>query len=136
MESNSRYFPAYVLIDYQADEETHLFQEFTQAVTAEAHQATTDKAKLTLKINEKVFSIHRETKHLEIIKDVRDELNMILMILRDQAKAVEECEDVSDKSVSTNNSIYVHESEIEQLDHRAEKVYTAVSVPVEIMDRN
>ncbi|RDL33135.1 uncharacterized protein BP5553_08574 [Venustampulla echinocandica] len=114
-----------------ADAETHLFREFTQAVVTEAEEATKEaakgKVKSDLKINEKVFSIHEETKQLELIKDVRDELNMILMILRDQLKAVDESENVSSvKVASLHDNIQLHESEILQLDRRAEKVYIAL----------
>ena len=58
---------------------------------------------------------------------------MILMVLKDQAKAVDECENASDKWV-TGGSLYEsmrsHENEIKQLDFRAEKVYMAVSAPI------
>jgi hypothetical protein len=112
--SNSQFFTAYILTPHQADKETHSFQEFAQAVTAEAGAAK-EKANANLKIDEKLFSINREIKSLEIIKYVRDELNIVLMILRDQVKAVDKSESVSDdqfESDSVNDNVYLHQSEI------------------------
>lgn len=130
--NHSQHFPACILIHLQADKETKLFREFTQAVAAEGERDANRKVKSNLKVDEKIFSIHRETKQLELIKDVRDELNMILMILRDQAKAVDEAKNNFD--ISLRDSIGLHESEIRQLDHRAEKVSAAVSSLIEFVE--
>ncbi|TVY18934.1 Ankyrin-2 [Lachnellula arida] len=119
-----------IIIGQVADIETHLFREFTQAVRDEAEGAegaAKGNSKATLNVDESTFSIHRETEQLEVVKDVRDELNMILIILRDQLKAVDESNHISlFKPTSLHDSICLHENEIKALDRRAEKVYIAL----------
>jgi len=85
--------------------------------------------KKEIEVNEETFHIHRETVQLELIKDVRDELNMILMVLSDQQKAVDEADraDSGENLFDSNlNHILELHNEITQLDQRAEKVYIAV----------
>jgi len=86
---------------------------------------------MEISINEETFHIHQETAQLELIKDVRDELNMIMMVLTDQKKALEEIKtaDLSKRGFSSDlfQIIHQHEYELTRLDERAEKVYIAVS---------
>lgn len=97
----------------QADKESYLFKTFSEALAKEINVLTPDSH---LKVDESMFQIKAETESLELIKDVRDELNMISLILNHQLQAF-----------PVGKSLSKRQEQITALDQRAEKVYVAVS---------
>ncbi|MCJ1353318.1 MAG: hypothetical protein MMC33_003303 [Icmadophila ericetorum] len=71
-----------------ADQETTLFAEF-QAVSAELNKRDIN-AETARNLLENLFNIERETELLKQVKDIEDELNVILEVLEKQCEVMEE----------------------------------------------
>jgi hypothetical protein len=93
-------------------------------------QRSQSKNKVSLEVKEETFKIEEEIRQLEIIKDVRDELNMIRVVLEDQDKATSDARRLfGERRGWLVENLIRQKREINQLDERAEKVYIAVSSP-------
>jgi hypothetical protein len=160
-----RFEPPAPLTYLQTNKETELFKKFNDASTAAAgwlmHQRHRGKSQIPDVIGvgdendgrdptfiDTLLNIGEETKLLAEIKDVRDELNMIKMVLGHQDSILEDlthalCEElkgshnqqkqaeIKKRFREQSKVVDVHLKDVDRMDNHAEGIYTSVrsSIP-------
>ena len=150
--------PVFADENLQTNEETELFRDFNKASQAAARWLTDQRARGKSQFSDKsssesdsnkdivvdtLLDIGKETALLAETKDIRDELNMISMVLKHQISVLddmthallEEAEgshnqqmqsEIKKRSKEQHKVVDVHLKDVERMDKQAEGIYTSV----------
>lgn len=117
-----------LLICNQANEETDLFEHFRDA----SEKLTSSKADLDSeersRMRDHLFNITEETNQLKDVKDILDELNIVLTLLKEQKDVLSQVPkafcDVSTVDSTVDNNV----RDVEKMEEHARNTYNAVSL--------